>query len=314
MLFGHERWFEAQGVARDWDFVTQDATPWLLAAAVVITVFVRLIARFWPGVDIHFLARLVPWMPFAVRLHLAVSMIGLLSLGVFLSPAMDLQTDAWGFVLGALMAIVAIAMATGWHAREAAFLLAVSGLVAWIPFDLVAVLSRADVLGLALFILIAGPGRWSADVETARCPPTSPSEHSRAIWWLKVFAGIALIVVAFDEKLVNPDLAQAFLDKHPNFNVVQSVLQIDMADRDFIRLAGAVEVLFGLLLLSGALPQLIVLVAAIPFNATLWYFGTNELLGHLPIYVTLLAVLVYGSSPQFRPAVSALRPGYWRTR
>ena len=312
MPFAHERWFDPQDVTPDWDFVTEDATPWLLAGAVAITLLVRLISRFWPGVDIRFLARLVPWMPFAIRLHLAVSMIGLLSLGAFLSPAMDLQTDVWGFVLGGLMVVVAIAMATGWYAREAAFLLAISGLVAWIPFDIVAVLSRADVLGLALFILIAGPGRWSADVETARSPPTSPREHSRAIWWLKVFAGIALIVVAFDEKLVNPDLAEAFLRQHPNFNVVQSVLGIEMADRDFVRLAGAVEVLFGLLLISGALPQLIVLVAAIPFNATLWYFGTNELLGHLPIYVTLLAVLVYGSSPQYRPAVSAWRPGHWK--
>jgi hypothetical protein len=48
---------------------------------------VRLLALVFPGVDIPFLARLAPWMPFAVRLHLAVSLIGLLSLGVYLSPA-----------------------------------------------------------------------------------------------------------------------------------------------------------------------------------------------------------------------------------
>ena len=106
----------------------------------------------------------------------------------------------------------------------------------------------------------------------------------------------------------------AFLRDHPNFNVVQSLLGIEMSALEFTRLAGAVEVLFGLLLISGALPQLIVLVAALPFNATLWYFGANELMGHLPIYVTLLAVLVYGSSPQFRPAVSALLPSYWPRR
>ena len=63
----------------------------------------------------------------------------------------------------------------------------------------------------------------------------------------------------------------------------------------------------------GSPAQLIVLVAALPFNATLWYFGTNELMGHLPIYATLLAVLMLRLSPQFRPAVSALLPAYWRT-
>ena len=218
-----------------------------------------------------------------------------------------------GFTLVEMMVVVAITMAAGWYAREGAALLVLAGPLGMIAFGVVPVLSRFDLLGLALFVLIAGPGRWSADVETAHCAPTSPSEHARAIWWLKVAAGIALIVVALDEKLVNPTLAENFLRDHPNFNVVQSLLGIQMADLEFIRLAGAVEVLFGLLLLSGALPQLIVLVAALPFNATLWYFGANELMGHLPIYVTLLAVLVYGSSPQFRPAVSALLPAYWKT-
>jgi hypothetical protein len=31
-------------------------------------------------------------------------------------------------------------------------------------------------------------------------------------------------------------------------------------------------------------------------------------MGHLPIYGAMLAILVYGSDPQLRPAVSALLP------
>ena len=314
MLFAHERWFDPSNAGPDWDFVTEPTTLWLLAGAIAITLLVRLIAHSWPGVDIPFLARLVPYMPFAVRLHLAVSMVGLLSLGFFLSPAMDLEADFWGFALGAVMVIVAFTMATGWHAREGAFLLVLSGPIAWIPFDLVSVLSRLDILGLALYILVAGPGRWSADVETARAAPTSPSEHARAIWYLKVAAGAALIVVAFDEKLAVPQLAVDFLHDHPDFNIARSIFGIDMSDLEFARVAGAIEVMFGLLLISGALPQVVVLAAGIPFNATLWFFGNHELMGHLPIYVTMLVVLVYGSDPQLRPAVSSLRPGYWSTR
>lgn len=314
MPFAHERWFEFQDVSSDWGFITETSTLILLGVAVALTLLVRLIARFWPGLDIPFLARLVDWMPFAIRIHLAASMIGLLSLGYYLSPAMDLPKEWWSFLYGAVMVVVAVTMAAGWHAREGAALLVVAGPLGMIAFGVVPVLSRFDLLGLALFVLIAGPGRWSADVETARTAPTSPNSHAKAIWWLKVAAGIALIVVALDEKLVHPQLAVEFLEDHPNFNVVQSLLGIDMSAIEFTRLASAVEVLFGLLLLSGALPQVIVLVAALPFNATLWYFGANELMGHLPIYVTLLAVLVYGSSPQFRPAVSALLPAQWPTR
>jgi hypothetical protein len=41
---------------------------------------------------------------------------------------------------------------------------------------------------------------------------------------------------------------------------------------------------------------------------TMWFLGANELMGHLPIYGAMLAILVYGSDPQLRPAVSALLP------
>ena len=59
--------------------------------------------------------------------------------------------------------------------------------------------------------------------------------------------------------------------------------------------------LFGLLLISGALPQAIILIAGIPFNATLFFFGNTELIGHLDAWgirsvdlvVTELAVIAY---------------------
>ena len=45
-----------------------------------------------------------------------------------------------------------------------------------------------------------------------------------------------------------------------------------------------------------------------PFNATLWFFGTTELVGHLPVYAAMLVLLVYASDPVLRPSVSALWP------
>ena len=79
-----------------------------------------------------------------------------------------------------------------------------------------------------------------------------------------------------------------------------------------MRLAGGVEVLFGLLLISGALPQAVVLLAGIPFNATLYFLGNVELVGHLPIYGTMLVLLVLGSDPLLRPRVSTRWP--WGAR
>jgi hypothetical protein len=205
------------------------------------------------------------------------------------------------------MIVVAVLMALGWHARTAALILLAAGPIGMLEFGVSPVLQRVDLVGLAVFVLIAGSGRWSADFELGRTRDASLADAGRAIWALRVAAGLALIVVAFVEKLANPELALAFLQQHPDLNVAQAV-GLGMSDLEFIRMAGAVEVLFGLLLISGALPQAIILIAGIPFNATLWFFGNTELVGHLPIYGAMLVVLVYGSHPELRPAVSALWP------
>jgi hypothetical protein len=303
----HETWFHDGMPSMDWSFAFEATTLALLGAALVLTLVLRLIGRFFPGVDVPFLARLVPWMPFAVRMHLAVSLVGLLSLGFYLSPAMDLQADVAGIALGAVMALVAIAMATGWHARAGAWLLVAAGPLGMLEFGVSPVLQRIDVLGLAAFVIIAGAGRWSADQERGATRDASLEDAAKAIWALRMAAGLALIVVAFVEKLANPDLALAFLAEHPEFNVAAQV-GIGMTDLEFLRLAGGIEVLFGLLLISGALPQACVLIAGVPFNATLWFFGNTELVGHLPIYGAMLVLLVYGSDPALRPAVSAMWP------
>jgi hypothetical protein len=136
-------------------------------------------------------------------------------------------------------------------------------------------------------------------------------DQARAVWALRVGAGLALIIVAFAEKLANTDLALVFLQGHPHLNVAREV-GLGWSDLQFIRVAGAIEVLFGLLLISGALPQAVVLIAGVPFNASLWFFGVNELLGHLPVYGAMLVLLVYGSDRELRARVPALWP--WRRR
>jgi len=220
---------------------------------------------------------------------------------------MDLQADATGILLGAVMAITAIGMATGYHARWAAGLLLAAGPLGMMEFGFLPVLQRVDLLGLAIFILLTGAGRWSADHELGRTTDPSPAAASQAVWALKVCAGLALIVVAFAEKLAVPGMALDFLAHHQQFNLAAQI-GLGWSDLEFARVAGAIEVLFALLLISGALSQACVLIAGIPFNATLWFFGTTELVGHLPVYGAMLVLLVYGSDPTLRPAVNSLWP------
>jgi hypothetical protein len=307
-MLAHVEWFEPGSYGSDWGFATEPTTLALLAAAVVVTLALRLFAlRVWAGVDLPFLGRMAPWMSFALRIHLAVSLISLLSLGFYLSPAMDLHLNAAGVVLGTVMVVAAVGMATGWHTREAAILLIAAGPIGMLEFGVWEVVKRVDMLGPALFVLIAGPGRWSADWELGRAREATRDAIRVAVWALKVAVGVALVVVAFAEKLIDPDRAVAFLADRPEFNIVREV-GLPMGDREFVRLAGCVEVLFGLLVASGALPQIGVAIIGIPINATLFFYGETELAGHLPIYGTMLVLLVYGSDPELRRDVVSLWP------
>lgn len=311
--FAHELWFEDRPFPADWSFAGEGTTLALLAGALAVAVAVRLLARMRSGVDVPALAALAPWMPFAVRVHLAVSLVGMLSMGAYLSPAMDLADDVPGLLLGAVSALVAIGMATGFRTREAAWLLIFAGPLGAVEFGPGAVAQRLDLLGLAVFLLFTGPGRWSADHERGAAGDASVPAQGAGIWALRVGAGLALIVVAFREKLAYPELAVHFLGEHPELNVARQA-GLDMSHLEFARVAGAIEVLFGLLLISGALPQACVLIAGVPFNATLWFFGTDELIGHLPTYGAMLVLLVFGSDPALRAETARLTPPWWRGR
>ena len=136
---------------------------------------------------------------------------------------------------------------------------------------------------------------------------TAPSRPSRAqlrlaLLLLRLGVGAALIVLAFSEKLTNPAMAIDTLEHFPALDVF-SLVGIHLSPETFVAVAGAIELLFGLLVISGAFPQVAVLVTMVPFNATLLLFGQTEMVGHLPVYGVFLALLVYGSSVETAGAV-----------
>ncbi|NUT54985.1 MAG: hypothetical protein HOQ03_03235 [Thermoleophilia bacterium] len=307
-MLAHELWFVDRVPPKDWSFLWEGRTLALLGAALALTLLVRLAARAWPGVDVPLLARLVPWLPFAVRMHLGVALAGLLSGGFYLAPSMALEQSVTGWLLGLVEGIVAVLLIVGWNVRIASALLVVAGPLGMLEFGFEPVLHRVDLVGLAAFLLLAGPGRWSADHELGRVREPTALQLGQAVWALKVAVGVALIAVAVSEKLANPELARAFTGGGVTDLNVADALGLPVGDTEFIRVAGAIEVLFGLLVISGALPQLIVLAAGVPFNLTLYFFGTTELLGHLPVYAAMLVLLVLGSDPVLRGACTRLLP------
>lgn len=304
-ILAHETWFTPERPPYDWSFLFEASTLALVAAAVVGAAAWRVVGRRLPRPELPFLAplgRLSPWIPRLLAVHAGVSLLAQAARGTYLAPALELPDNPWGITLRLVEGVVGVWLISGFRIRWAALAVVVAGPLGMPWYGFVPILERTDLLGVALFLFLLPPGgdRWGA-------ASTDPRAVERALLWLRLMVGGSLIVLAFSEKLVRPDLALLFLDRFPAFNILQTI-GLDVGDTAFVRVAGSVELLFGLLIVSGTLPQLAVILAGIPFNATLFFLGTEELIGHLPIYGAMLALLVYGSDRALARVVDTFSP------
>ncbi|MDQ4027734.1 MAG: hypothetical protein M3214_06750 [Actinomycetota bacterium] len=291
--FAHETWFTEQRPPYSWEFTFEPATMAAIAAVVVAALAWRVVASRLPTPELGVLSplgRLAPWIPRLLGVHAGVSLLAQAASGSYLAPSLELPHGRVGTLLALLEGITGVWLIAGYRIRPAAMLLAVAGPLGAIGYGIVPILERVDLLGIAVFLSIVPPDDAAPGGRTT----SSPEGLATALFSLRLLVGGSLIVLAFTEKLARPDLALAFLDHYPALNVLQSI-GLDVPNLTFVRIAGAVELLFGLLIISGAMPQVAVIAAGIPFNATLLYFGESELIGHLPVYGAMLALLVYGS-------------------
>jgi hypothetical protein len=302
-FLAHEAWFTQARPPYDWSFAFEGPTLALVAAALAVAVLWRLAARLFPRPELPFLrpmGRLAPWVPRLLAIHAGVSLLAQAARGTYLAPSLELADSPVGSALAIAEGVLGVWLITGYRIRWAAAVLVAAGPLGMPFYGVVPVLERMDLLGIALFLALLPPE------ETPGGAVTPTIERVRAsLLALRLMVGGSLIVLAFTEKLARPGLALEFLDRFPAFNILNNV-GLEVSDITFIRIAGAIELLFGLLIISGALPQLAVIAAGIPFNATLFFLGTEELIGHLPIYGAMLALLVYGSSERFARVVPSL--------
>jgi hypothetical protein len=293
--FAHETWFTEQRPDYSWRFLTQGETLAVIAVAVAAAVIWRWAAGRLPSPELPFLAplrALGPWIPRLLGIHAGVSLLSQAAIGTYLAPSLALPAGFFGTALAIVEAVIGIWLIAGYRIRPAAWLLAAAGPLGMVGYGIVPILERVDLLGIALFLAVLPPD----DLRPGGSVKADPGRLGAALLGLRLLVGGALIVLAFTEKLARPELAIAFLDRYPAFNILQEA-GLGVSDAAFIRIAGGVELLFGFLIVSGALPQVAVIAAGIPFNATLFFLGPSELIGHLPVYGAMLVLIVYGSDP-----------------
>jgi uncharacterized membrane protein YphA (DoxX/SURF4 family) len=296
----HERWFVENTPGGDWGFFFRPLPLLLVALAAAVTVAGRWAAVRLPSPELRMLrplGRLTPYIPRLLAIHLGVSLLALAATGDFLAHSLPVSSMPGGGAVALVEAALGVWFVTGVRLRPAGLALACLGPLVLLASGPVAVLESTHLLGVAAFLAVLPP----SELTNGRVEP-DPARLRPALLALRLGVAVSLVTLAFSEKFTNPQLAHETLDAYPALDVF-GLVGIHLPHDTFIAVAGSIEVLFGLLLLSGALPQLAVLAAAVPFNATLLLFGQTELVGHLPVFGIFLALLAYGSDPATAAAV-----------
>ena len=300
----HETWFvdHPDSFPLDWAALARPAVLVGVALAVGVAVVWRTVARRLPQPELAPLARLGRWADWAPRLlalHLGASLLLLTLRGSVLDPGVHVPDTALGTALLVPQAVAGVLLLIGRKVQLAAGAVVAAGPVLLALEGVQALLSCAVLVGIACFLLAVPPGsaahgRTRLDRDRLRV----------GVLALRIGGAVTLVTLAVVEKLANPEMAGAMLAQEP---VLDLLSPLGVSTDAFALVAGCVEVLFALLLLSGALPQVVALVAAVPFTATLAVFGTTELVGHLPVYGALLTLLLLGSRTDTSVEVSRLR-------
>ena len=299
-LLAHVKWYvdEPHHVAASLALLREPLTIALICGAVAITAAWWLVARrlVRPLQVLEPLGRLAPWMPRILGIHLGVSLLALAVTNSYLAPHLSLDDVPGASALALVEGVVGVWLIAGVRLRPAALVVVALGPVGMVFTGVLPVVEALDTLGVALFLVLLppGPDRFGARRATA-------DQLRTPLRILRVSGGMALVILAFSEKLLVPGLASELIEQYPAVDVFRIVGVAVPADL-YVRIAAITELLFGLMLISGAGVQLVVLVAAVPFNLTLLVFDRFELIGHLPVYGLLLALLVYASSPELRPS------------
>jgi uncharacterized membrane protein YphA (DoxX/SURF4 family) len=300
-VIAHERWFTPDeerypphwGDLLSWPVLIALASA---AGAVALLAFVQRLTRdpLWPRPA--FAQRLEPAAAAILGVQAAITMIFMATRLNLFVPNIELPRNAVGVLIAGVAVVAAFSFITGVLTRVGALITVGLVVVAFGFGPWYVVLEQLIFVGIALYLVAVGRGvvRYGDHGEEDRSALTDRLlPHAMTI--LRVTAGTSILILAFDEKLINVELGLAFLREHPQFNVAREVGIEWFTDRRFVYAAGIVEAIAGIALLSGYLTRVVILALWIPFNLGIAFLPPQELIGHLPILSTMYVLLVRGT-------------------
>jgi len=210
--------------------------------------------------------------------------------GALIAPHL-IAVGGMGTLLIFLQAFIGVLLLSNHFIHIAAYLLGVLFLGMILQFGILKSVEYINIIGIALFLLFNH----------------HPSEQLReklkpySVAMLRIFTGIALVILGFSEKVYGAMLGQAFLENYP-WNFMPFFGFDWFSDQIFVLSAGMMEVVLGTILVLGVVTRLNTLVIAgfmLLSNIVFLIQGAKdealiEMIGHLPVIATALILLLLG--------------------
>jgi len=192
-------------------------------------------------------------------------------------------------------AIVALMLIFNLFPKSAASVLILIYTILATQVGLLEVLDYINIVGIAAYLILSN----------------SKDEYQQtfAVPVLRVVTGFTLVILAFSEKLLNPDIGLRFLTLN-DWNFMQSIGITGYTNELFILSAGLVELLIGVVFMLGLLTRintLVLLAFMITSNVAFMIQSSNseaitELAGHAPILAIALILLMSGAGHKWKIA------------
>ena len=209
-----------------------------------------------------------------------------------------------GTALVFLQALIGIMLIANRAVHHAAILTIILFLGAMLKFGFIAVFEYVSLLGIALFLLF---NHVPSETLRLKLKPYSVDV-------LRIFTGISLVVLGVSEKLAGAVLGQAFIAQYA-WNFMPALGFEWYTDQLFALSAGAMEVIFGIIMILGVVTRLNTLaIAAVMFASNIVFLITDqrdqallELVGHMPMIATALILLLLGYGQRLKLPNPSLR-------
>jgi uncharacterized membrane protein YphA (DoxX/SURF4 family) len=308
----HERWVEHalksefdRGLFDSLGFVNVGTLLGVLVLAVVLLLWSGRLRAPASGPESSLVAKLKPWAPFLLRVTFGLGMILVALQNQFLAPDL-LAREGWeGFLLIKAQGVIGVLLVLGLLTRFASLtsILLFVWATATRPFQafdgnpvtMIQVLNYIEVVGIGIYLAIAGGGTLSLDGRFLPKKDYEATSHSRAqgVGLMRILLGITLILLGI-QKFMIPELPMGVLQNYADAIYVPIYNITGISPEGYVFAASVVEATVGVLVLAGLFIRPVMIILTGLFLTTLVIFQ-EDLIPHLPLFGMVFVFLIEGA-------------------